>query len=126
MNSIPIHPPGSSVEMNIRLAKSHTGVVRGPADIFWFYNMVRNGGEWDYKQRGRQYQDFGNFNYGAVGYAIGMPGNVLLRVAGWAQSRAGTSMGSWNNWCGQPPYGDDPMDQEMIQAGMEYAKFLGY
>lgn len=26
-----------------------------------------NKGPWDYKQQGKQYQEFGNFNYGATG-----------------------------------------------------------
>lgn len=126
MPSIPIHPPGSCVEMNIWAAKYQVGVVLGPTDAAWFFGMVRNGGPWDYKQQGRRYQDFGNFNYGAVGYAIGIPETVLLRGAGWAQSKAQTSMSGWSNWWGRSPYGDDPMDQKMIEAGVEYAKHRGY
>lgn len=38
----------------------------------------------DYKQSSSVYQDFGNFNYGAVGTAVGFPDSVLLREAGRA------------------------------------------
>lgn len=80
-------PPGERVCSNMATTEMH----RGSGAIDWFYSMVRNGGAWDYKQRGRQYQDFGNYNYGATGKAHGLPDWVLLRAAGWAQSRAGTS-----------------------------------
>jgi uncharacterized protein RhaS with RHS repeats len=86
-----------------------------------FYNNVRNKGPWDYKQQGSQYQDFGNFNYGATGYSAGLSA-ILLPAAGWAQSRAGTSKPAWGSWYGKAPYGDDPADQEMILAGMRYAR----
>jgi len=98
----------------------------GPMDYYWFYQMVRNGGPWDYKQSGRNYQDFGNFNYGAVGYSIGIPVTMLLRAAGWAQSRAGTSLKAWGVWWENSPYGDDPHDQRLIESGIQYAKHLGY
>lgn len=66
---------------------------RGPSALTyaWFYQQVRGHGQWDYKQRDRQFESFGNFHYGAVGHAAGIPDEVLLRGAGWAQSRAGTT-----------------------------------
>ncbi|MDM3884430.1 polymorphic toxin type 44 domain-containing protein [Pseudomonas sp. BCRC 81390] len=94
--------------------------------ISWFYSMVRNGGKWDYKQQGRKYEALGNFNYGATGTAAGLSEEFLLRGAGWAQSRAGTSTSTFGSWWGDPPYGDDPEDQEWIKAGIRYAKTFGY
>lgn len=88
----------------------------------WYYDQVRNKGPWDYKQQGPEYQDFGNFNYGATGAAYGWPGQVLMRMAGWAQERAGTSKPEWGDPLGSAPYGDDPDDQEQIQRGIEYAR----
>ncbi|MCF6204186.1 MAG: hypothetical protein L3J59_11045 [Methylococcaceae bacterium] len=45
--------------------------------------MVRiKGGGWDYKQGGSQFENFGNFNYAAVGIAAGIPAGVLLNAAG--------------------------------------------
>jgi len=86
----------------------------------WLYNQVRNKGPWDYKQHGSQYQNFGNFNYGATGAASGLPDFVIYRGAGWAQQQAGTSDPSWGSPWGSSPYGDDPADQIMIQQGIEY------
>jgi len=84
---------------------------------------VRSYGPWDYKyQWGKQYANFGNFCYGAVGTAAGIPEEVLLRAAGWAQHGAGTSRSGYGNWYGSSPYGDDPNDQVWIKAGIDYAK----
>jgi uncharacterized protein RhaS with RHS repeats len=107
-------PKETELNKNMRIANSYYG-----AD---FFNSVRNGGRWDYKQQDRAYQDFGNFNYGATGYAVGLSRGVLLMGAGWAQSRAGTSKPEWGNWYGKAPYGDDPADQAMIKAGIQYAR----
>jgi hypothetical protein len=110
--SVPHSPPGADVDANIERAKE-----MNPID---FYDAVKNGGEWDYKQQGRQYENFGNFNYGATGKAAGFPDSVLQRGAGWAQEQAGTSDPSWGHWYEDAPYGDDPIDQEQIKKGIDY------
>jgi RHS repeat-associated protein len=110
---VPSAPPSASCNDNIAQAENRY-------DPFWFYDQVRNKGPWDYKQQGPQYQDFGNFNYGAAGRAFGWPPPVLQRAAGLAQQQAGTSSPQWGNWWGGSPYGDDPADQLMIQQGMQY------
>ncbi len=69
----------------------------------------------DYKQHGWEYEDFGNFNYGMVGSAAGIPVDVLLRGAGYAQHAAGTSKQKWGtpyDMNSDSSYGDDPGDQE--------------
>jgi hypothetical protein len=71
-------------------------------------------------------QLYASFNYGATGYAGGIPESVLLRAAGCAQMKAGTSVDSWNSCWGSEPYGDDPNDQYYIRLGIEYAKSKGY
>ncbi|WP_443201154.1 polymorphic toxin type 44 domain-containing protein [Pseudomonas sp. CCNWLW56] len=43
------------------------------------------------EQRGREYEEFGNFNYGTTGTVAGISEQILLRAAGAAQSIAGTS-----------------------------------
>jgi hypothetical protein len=93
----------------------------------WFYNQVRNKGPWDYKQRGPEYQNFGNFNYGATGRALGLSEGLLLREAGRAQQAAGTSRPEWgdpgsrlNPWGGTGSFGDDPVDQFWIRSGFDY------
>ena len=92
-----------------------------------FRDQVRNKAPWDYKQRGPEYRNFGNFNYGATGRALGVPGRVLLREAGRAQQAAGTSRPEWgdpgsrfNPWGGTGSFGDDPQDQPWIRRGFEY------
>lgn len=84
-----------------------------------FYAAVRNKGPWDYKQQGAQFQDFGNYNFGVAGRALGFSENVLLRMAGWAQTRAKTSDPSWGSPLGKAPFGDDPNDQKWIQEGID-------
>jgi hypothetical protein len=49
---------------------------------FAFKSTVDDQGRWDYKRRGRQYENFGNFNYGAAGTAWGFSADTLKRQAG--------------------------------------------
>ncbi|OOE81499.1 type IV secretion protein Rhs [Salinivibrio siamensis] len=125
MAQYPASPEGVSVDANMKMIRNKFGKLVGAIDYYWFYEQVRNGGAWDYKQIG-PYEDFGNFHYGAVGYAGGIPEAILLRAAGCAQMRAGTSLDEWNNCLGDVPYGDDPNDQKQIKLGIEYAKNKGY
>jgi uncharacterized protein RhaS with RHS repeats len=116
---VPTHPPGADVDANMKEA---AGMWPNP---FAFRDAVKNKGRWDYKQQGRQYQSFGNFNYGAAGHAFGWPftDTFLLRKAGEAQIAAGTSKPEWQPEGGnKPPYGDDPEDQNWIQRGIDYAR----
>lgn len=62
-----------------------------PQTYYWFYQQVRNRGPWDYKQQDHNVANVGNFNYGASGYAAGIPEGTLYRGAGFAQGQAGTS-----------------------------------
>lgn len=129
---VPLIPPGVSLDNNMKLSKDlRTAaklVIGGEEAIVYglFYAKVKNGAEWDYKQGGRQYEEFGNFNYGATGTASGIPEQVLLRAAGMAQSQAGTSRQDFDKWWGNTPYGDDKVDQVWIKAGIEFAKSKGY
>lgn len=118
-------PPGVSIMNNLMISRLH----HGPSALTyeWFYQQVRLHGPWDYKTRiARKYADFGNFNYGAVGTAAGIPEQVLLRAAGWAQSRSGNGQSKDGDWYGAHPYGDDPADQAWIKAGIDYAKNTGF
>lgn len=125
----PAAPEGVSLEENMQESKAQKEYFStgGNAFLFsWFYKKVKNGGDWDYKQRSRQYASFGNFNYGAVGTAAGISEPVLLRAAGAAQTAAGTSKEQFDKWWSESPYGDDPVDQIWIKAGIDYAKSKGY
>jgi hypothetical protein len=122
---IPTHPSDADVDANMREAD---GMWPNP---FTFKNAVKNGGPWDYKQRSGQYENFGNFNFGAAGTAWGFPAEILKEQAGKAQIAAGTSKREWQKRGGRyhnqvlPPYGDDPLDQAWIQRGIDYAKSGG-
>lgn len=125
---VPSSPPDVSVEENMAVAHHKKNVLKaGSAFIYsWFYTQVRNRGPWDYKKLSAEYEAFGNFNYGATGTAAGFSEDVLLRAAGLAQSRAGTTTAEFGTWWGQAPFGDDPGDQRWIKEGVKYAKFRNY
>jgi RHS repeat-associated protein len=130
---VPSHPGFASINDNIRTAQLGSVLEYGMPffGTYVFYNAVKNKSPWDYKQYGLSlsdtgqlgpspYLDFGNFNYGAVGAAWGIPLDVLQRAAGYAQVAAGTSKPEWGHWYSPPPHGDDPADQAQILAGYQY------
>ena len=57
---------------------------------------------------------------GGAGRAAGIPKNILVRGGGWAQNKARTSLDKWGKRYSKPPYGDDPKDQEQMEAGINY------
>ena len=91
LSPIPLAPPDVDIDENIAEASQH------PYDVWWFRDQVHNKGKWDYKQRGHQYENFGNFHYGVVGAALGLPEWLLLREAGRAQQAAGSSKPEWGD-----------------------------
>jgi hypothetical protein len=114
---IPMHPPGADVDANMTEAKS---MFPNP---FVFRDAVTDYGRWDYKQQSEQYENFGNFNYGAAGHAWGFPDEVLLKMAGKQQIKDNRSKPEWQSGGDNlPPYGDDLKDQRWIQRGIDYAK----
>jgi RHS repeat-associated protein len=128
---LPPVPAGVNVSDNIKEAEASRSLLFAAPRLLWFYTKVRNHGPWDYKQirtlndfdsLSSPYEDLGNFNFGATGAAAGIELQVLLRGAGWAQERAGTSTDAWGHWYGSAPYGDDPDDQAQILAGFNYYK----
>ncbi|MGC3580118.1 polymorphic toxin type 44 domain-containing protein [Pseudomonas aeruginosa] len=124
---VPQSPPGVDIANNMEFSKRQREVLKNNMSVLsWFYTQVKNKSPWDYKQKGKQYQEFGNFNYGAAGTAAGISQQVLLRGAGAAQTMAGTSDKDFGAWWAGAPYGDDPVDQIWIKAGIEYAKSKGY
>ncbi|MEG1835497.1 MAG: polymorphic toxin type 44 domain-containing protein [Oscillospiraceae bacterium] len=91
-----------------------------------FYNNVRNKGQWDYKLKAEykgvfkfndltiEGQDIGNINFGYTGKALGIPDSILLKGAGLAQIKAGTSKLSFL----LASNGDDMRDQIYIMYGI--------
>jgi len=128
---VPPAPPGVDIDWNIRRALVSVSFV-------WFIERLAPDGEMDYKKYGYQkYEDFGNFNYGAVALAFGLTENAALRGAGLVQIIADVSrklfkgkvvdaVGDMYNHgldaLGGPPYGDSREDQIMIKNGFRYAK----
>lgn len=111
--------------------KQHDDSSFSPWSISVNISLVLQAGSrawpWDYKnQLGRQYENFGNFHYGAVGIAAGIKPEILLRGAGIAQILAGTSSPDFENYQGPDPHGDDPTDQTWIRAGIDYAQRAGF
>ncbi len=128
-------PSNADLAKNAQEASTYAANHSAVECYLWFFNKVRNNADghipwtdsWDYKQRGGQYADFGNLNYGVTGIAMGIPESILLRMAGVAQMLAGNSKPNYGSPFGMPPYGDDPNDQFHIQHGFDIAKHeLGY
>ncbi|MEP0207363.1 MAG: polymorphic toxin type 44 domain-containing protein [Paracoccaceae bacterium] len=113
---IALHPSDVDIDENIGEAEQQSY----PIDLLWFYNQVKTNGPWDYKQRNTQFENFGSFNYGATGTAMGIPERLLRRQTGIAQLRNNTSKPEWGKPGGGPPYGDDPNDQTKIGMGIDY------
>jgi RHS repeat-associated protein len=133
-------PKGVDIEDNLRFSFQ---VADGSLQtrFLTFYYLVKNKGPWDYKQRGGEFEAFGNFHYGYVGKAFDLTGlsyanlnpfsdtwpefqlgndnQVLLRAAGVAQKMASTSLPNSGNLF-VPPYWDDPVDQFWIKSGFEW------
>ena len=115
---IPDHPWYASVDVNI--LESAAG-----GHPFQFF-MVLPHMPWDYKQQG-PYDDFGNFNFGATGAALGYPDSILLRGAGALKAlerrlRHQPDPPDVGSPFGDPPYGNERDKQEMIRRGIEYFK----
>lgn len=64
-----------------------------------------------------RYLEYANFNFGLTGIAAGVPEEILLRMAGWAQKKSGMTRSEWGEWDGDPPYGDDPHEHMLIKEG---------
>jgi len=110
---IPALPEGVDIAKNIEEAQKNGG-------LYWLYSKVKNKGPWDFKQQDSQYENGGNFHYGAVAEAAGVPNWFIMRAPGVAQTIAGTSSPEYGKPWGSPPYGDDPKDQYWIQMGRDY------
>ena len=139
-------PEGVSIEANVQRALDYKNSHSDIETAIWFYNTVRNNGpledgtrrlpldvSMDYKQLDdpppgvkNKYEDFGNFNYGVVGKAIGFTDFALEFMAGWAQgvsneklSMIGAAVEAIND---PANHNDDPNDQVQIRDGIQAAK----
>jgi RHS repeat-associated protein len=124
---VPPSPPGASVNNNIQATMQVGANSLVPTDgvdpqvaAIWWISNVSPGGDWDYKRSGPEYDQFGNFNYGATGAAAGIPESTLLWAAGvvkWAKMGGNDPWGS--PW-GGAPWGNEPDKQNDIANGYQY------
>lgn len=130
--NMPIAPPNADIDWNIKRAR----MSWNPS---WFLERLAPTGEMDYKYSGRgsRYEDFGNFNYGAVALAFGLSEQSALRGAGLVQiivdayrlvdknktdeARQFIADHGLDFLKGEP-YGDQGKDQHMIKQGFRYYK----
>jgi len=104
-------PPGVDIQKNIAEAKTMS--------LWEFYNAVKDGGKWDYKGLGKQYENFGNYHFGVIGRAFGFKAGILRRGAGAYQVYfTNNSEKEWGKPWQDAPYGDDPKDQIWINKGI--------
>lgn len=93
-------------------------------DVKWWMGQVRTGGAWDYKQQPpgpplSPWENFGNFNAGATGRALGLPKWVIHAGAGAYNvlsdpERLLDGSVSWRYWF------DDRTNYEQVAAGVLY------
>jgi RHS repeat-associated protein len=120
---VPLLPPGASISRNVTITSALSHLEGGTAT--WI-GLVFNHSVWDYNELGIQFDDAGNFNYGATGQAIGFDLSTLLWAAGVAQA----AFPSGGPGIGQPGlipgtgrglFGDHGGDATPIIMGYVYA-----
>jgi hypothetical protein len=89
-------------------------------DLFWFVNQIRENGEWDFKLESPTgdpllYEPFGNFHFGIIAAAIGLPPEIAKCGAGLVHII--TNRGPTG---GVLECGDDPDDQRRIDEGYRW------
>jgi len=128
--AVPPHPAGADVDANIGTAQFSNAInwlnpaTHDVAVNLWFTHLEAPGQAWDYKsQGGMQYDDFGNFNYGAAGAAAGFPLSELQTVAGGLSAVLGTgNQQTYGPFYKSPYYAHAPIKSSQISAGYAYFK----
>jgi len=114
----PISPGGVSVDQNIKNSDDST-----IGAMVWIVKVLPYS-VWDYKKHNIEYDEFGNFNYGATGTKVGFTENTLQAVAGFIQDKV-----AWfdTNIRGiklkdvpKNAYGEKIYDEIMIEKGINY------
>lgn len=125
---VPDTPPNANLNANIRAAEElgRAKYTNPVGRYVAFGALLSPKGPHNYKLQG-DYQDFGNFNFGAMGIAAGFSPDQLVRLAGYyqedQQTARGTSAGFWGSlWGtgGAVPYGDAWRDHHHVVQGMLY------
>jgi len=138
-------PSDVSIDENMKLAAeqkeaalSRTNGEDGGDNTFgllrWFEGQMATGGSFDYNKRDTKetYDDLGNFNYAAMGSALGLSQDQLLRVAGWKRQNGGShpELGEGTppatryqavlGYGGTYPFGDKRKSSIQIMRGVLY------
>ena len=120
---VPPHPKDANIDANIRSTEEAQAgaAASNSSPLGWWVNQVKTYGPWDYKNRfpgaWRQWDDFGNFNYGATGSVLGLSEQSLDRGAVVARLLKHPLSQLWNYGLG-----NNPRKIEMIRQGMQYQK----
>ncbi|MSN97183.1 hypothetical protein F1B92_08435, partial [Campylobacter sp. FMV-PI01] len=86
-------PNGVSVKGNVALGSAirktgDSSIIGGKTTTaIMFYGLISSGGPMDYKTQGSQYENFGNYNYGAMARAMGIDENFAKAGAAAQQAR---------------------------------------
>ena len=106
---VPISPAGEDIDQRIQRVRRAFNRF-GPLVWLWLIWMVWPNHAWDDKVQGGQYEDFGNFSYGAVCRAAHIPAQLAYRAAGVFTEYVSTHSAENGHWWGRAPYGDAPND----------------
>src|SRR5579859_2660694 len=134
----PPAPPGVNVAANIVQTQIMNSMPKvGPQDPgilqpafaagWWFYMICCSSSPWNYKAQKQKYDDFGNYNFGATGAALGLPDNLLLWGAGVKKylqllPHGGTGDPNDSNPLGRYPWGNQKHKSDCIRAGIQKYK----
>jgi len=136
---VPPHPPNANVNANMAAVSPGPNPFGLPGNIdsissatysainwsarfqSWAQNVCCWNSAWGYQSQGAQYDDFGNFNYGATGTALGLSSSELLIAAGIVKNFNYWSKGESNPYSNQP-LTNDPHKMDMIVQGIKFAK----
>ena len=102
--------PPANVPPNVNMCNNEH--VAQNMSFYRFYKAVRSYGKWDYKRLDKKYEDFGNYHFGYVAAAKGIPELIARMGAGFYQIISGTSSFEYFN-----SFFDDPKDQYWIREG---------
>jgi hypothetical protein len=86
----------------------------------WLKNVCCWSSPWKYQADSKgnwqpQYDDFGNFNFGATGTALGLPSPVVMSGGGLAKNWNYWSKGQWNPYWVETQ--DTPKESDLVLAG---------
>jgi hypothetical protein len=115
--TVPPAPPGVQLSLNLEIAHDYS--IYNPGAFLAYAQLEWHSGLWDYRTNfGQQYDDFGNFNFGATAAAMGATYYETQNAAG-IYDHSGKSEGiPFFKW----PYGDDVDGAKQVQAGYDYVK----